>query len=41
MREGLITREITYEVWRELGSAIARDDIPEDAAIEIYPDLPE
>jgi hypothetical protein len=41
MRDGLITREIAYEIWRELGSAIAHDDIPEDAVWEIYPDLPE
>ena len=35
LRDGLITREIAYELWRELDSEIAHDDIPEDAASRI------
>jgi ketosteroid isomerase-like protein len=41
MRDGLITREIAYEVWRELGSASAHDDIPEDAVWQVYAELPQ
>lgn len=41
MRDGLITREIAYEVWRELGSDIARDDFPEDAEWEVFSEMPE
>lgn len=36
MRDGQIVREIAYELWRELGSAVARDDIPEGAVWKIY-----
>lgn len=36
MRDGLITREIAYEVWRELGSDIGRDDIPVGSVETIY-----
>lgn len=39
MRDGLITREIAYEVWRELGSDIANDDIPADAVLTDYAEL--
>ncbi len=35
MRDGLISREIVYEVWREHGSENAHDDIPEDPAWEM------
>jgi hypothetical protein len=41
MRDGLIAREIVYELWRVLGSEVARDDVPEDAVWEIYSELPE
>jgi SnoaL-like domain len=41
MRDGLITREIAYEVWRELGSEIAHDDMPEDPVWEIFSEMPE
>jgi hypothetical protein len=41
MRDGLISREIAYEVWRELDSEIARDDIPEDAVWEIFSEMQE
>jgi DNA-binding GntR family transcriptional regulator len=36
MRDGLITREIVYELWRELDSEIAHDDIPGDPAWEMF-----
>jgi hypothetical protein len=39
MRDGLISREIVYELWRELGSEIAHDDIPEDPAWEIFSEM--
>ena len=41
MRDGLITREIAYELLRELGSEIAHDDIPEDAVWEIFCEMQE
>ena len=41
LRDGLITREIAYELWRELDSEIAHDDIPEDAVWEIFSETPE
>jgi hypothetical protein len=41
LRDGLITREIAYELWRELDSEMAHDDIPEDAVWEIYADMPQ
>lgn len=36
LRDGQITREIAYEIWRELGSAIAHDDIPDNAVWTVY-----
>jgi hypothetical protein len=41
LRDGLITREVAYEVWRELGSARAHDDIPDNPQWEIFDELPE
>ena len=41
MKDGLITREIAYEVWREAGADNAHDDIPEGAKVEIFPGLPD
>lgn len=41
MRDGRITREIAYELWREAGSVIAHDDIPEGAAVTLFPGLPD
>jgi SnoaL-like domain len=41
LRDGLITREVAYEVWRELGSAVANDDIPQNPQWEIFEELPE
>jgi hypothetical protein len=41
LRDGLITREIAYELWRELDSEVAHDDIPEDAVWEIFSETPE
>lgn len=41
LRDGLITREIAYELWRELDSEMAHDDIPEDAVWEIFSETPE
>lgn len=40
LRDGLITREIAYEVWRELGSEAAHDDLPEDPVWEIFSEIP-
>lgn len=40
MRDGRITREIAYELWREAGSVIAHDDIPADAVVELFPGPP-
>jgi hypothetical protein len=40
-RDGLITHEIAYEVWRELGSETAHDDLPEDPVWEIFSEMPE
>jgi ketosteroid isomerase-like protein len=37
MRDGRITREIAYELWREAGSACDHDDIPEGATTEVFP----
>ena len=41
MRDGRIAREIAYEIWREVGSAVDHDDIPADARVEVFPPLPE
>jgi hypothetical protein len=41
LRDGLVTREIAYEVWRELGSQTAHDDLPEDPVWEIFSEMPE
>jgi len=41
LRDGLVTREIAYELWRELDSEVAHDDIPEDAVWEIFSEMPE
>jgi ketosteroid isomerase-like protein len=40
MRDGRIAREIAYEIWRKVGSAVDSDDIPEGAPVEVFPDLP-
>jgi len=39
MRDGRITREIAYEIWREADSDIAQDDVPDGAIVEIFPGL--
>ena len=39
MRDGRIAREIAYEVWREAGSEIAKDDVPEGSIVEIFTGL--
>jgi hypothetical protein len=36
MRDGRITREIAYELWRKAGSDIAHDSVPEDAVVELF-----
>ncbi|WP_280424598.1 nuclear transport factor 2 family protein [Nocardia carnea] len=41
MRDGRIAREIAYEVWREAGSEIAKDDVPEGSHVEIFTGLPD
>jgi SnoaL-like domain len=41
LRDGRITREIAYELWREAGSVIAHDDVPEDAVVQIFAGLPD
>lgn len=41
MRDGRITREIAYEVWRKADSDIAHDDIPEGSVVELFPGPPE
>ena len=33
MRDEKIAREIAYEIWREKGSAVDLDDVPEDAVV--------
>ncbi|HJT91116.1 MAG TPA: nuclear transport factor 2 family protein [Mycobacterium sp.] len=40
MRDGMIAREIAYEVWRKLGAPNDNDDIPEDAHVEVFPYFP-
>jgi hypothetical protein len=37
LRDGLITREIAYEMWREKGGALDRDAIPVGAAVTDFP----
>jgi hypothetical protein len=41
LRDGLVTREIAYELWRELDSETAHDDIPGDPVWEIFSEMPE
>jgi hypothetical protein len=37
LKDGKITREIVYELFREAGSAIDNDFIPADAHVQIFP----
>jgi ketosteroid isomerase-like protein len=37
LRDGLITREIAYEMWREKGGVLDRDAIPVGAAVTEFP----
>jgi SnoaL-like domain len=39
MRDGLIAREVVYELWRKLGAENARDDLPENPEWEIVDEL--
>jgi ketosteroid isomerase-like protein len=41
MRDGRIVREIAYELWRKVGSAVDSDDIPPGSPVEIFPPLPD
>lgn len=41
MKDGRISREIAYEVWREADSDIANDDVPEGSAVQIFTGLPD
>lgn len=36
MRDGRIAREIAYELWREAGSAVDNDEIPEGSHVEVF-----
>jgi hypothetical protein len=36
MKDGQIVREIVYEIFREAGSILDRDDVPADADIELF-----
>jgi ketosteroid isomerase-like protein len=36
MRDGRIAREIAYEIWRRVGSAIDHDDVPEGSHVELF-----
>ncbi|HVW40635.1 MAG TPA: nuclear transport factor 2 family protein [Amycolatopsis sp.] len=36
MRDGRITREIAYELWRDAGGPLDNDDIPEGALVELF-----
>ncbi len=38
MRDGRIAREIAYELWREAGSTVDHDDIPEGSHVEVFPE---
>jgi hypothetical protein len=40
MRDGRITREIAYELWRETGGACDHDDIPDGSLTEVFPAPP-
>jgi hypothetical protein len=37
LRDGQITREIAYEMWREKGGALDHDAIPVGAAVTEFP----
>ncbi|MCX4909894.1 nuclear transport factor 2 family protein [Streptomyces sp. NBC_00878] len=39
MRDGRISREIAYELWRAFGSAEDNDAIPEGSVVEEFPDF--
>jgi hypothetical protein len=40
LRDGRITREIAYEMWREVGAPNDADSIPEGAKTEVFPEIP-
>jgi ketosteroid isomerase-like protein len=40
MRDGRITREIAYELWREAGGACDHDDIPDNSPTQVFPAPP-
>ena len=40
MRDGRITREIAYELWREAGGVCDHDDVPEGSPTEVFPAPP-
>lgn len=40
LKDGRITREIAYEVWRKAGDLNAHDDIPEGSAVEVFASMP-
>lgn len=40
LRDGRITREIAYELWRKAGAPNDADAIPADAKVETFPEIP-
>lgn len=40
VKDGRIQREIAYEIWRKVGSEVDHDDIPADAVVETFPEIP-
>jgi hypothetical protein len=36
MRDGQITREIAYELWRDANGPLDNDDIPEGSLVELF-----
>jgi ketosteroid isomerase-like protein len=40
LRDGRITREIAYELWREAGGACDHDEIPDGSPTQVFPPPP-